>query len=93
MAGTRRPGEHGDKGQDSGTEEATAQDPALVRLKKLGLEVGEPKIFSQECGWVLGTWKRGPQSGGTPRPHGVSVQPLTCMAGTFVTFTIFTSHR
>lgn len=76
--------------------EAVAKHLDQVRLRKLGLEPGEPMIFlPRNGGWVLGTWKRRPQGQATFRkdhtPCGVSV--ASHLHGTFITFAIFTSHR
>lgn len=76
--------------------EAATEDLGQVRLRKLGLEPGEPMMFlPRNGGWVLGTWKRRPQGQATFRkdhtPCGVSV--ASHLHGTFITFAIFTSHR
>ena len=47
--------------------EAAAEDPALVRLKKLGLEVGEPKIFLP--GMVGGSLELGREGHSQEGPH------------------------
>jgi len=93
VAGTRRPGEHGDKGSDSGTEGSCSRGPGPGKAEEAGAGGCRAKDFSpRNGGWVLGTWNRGLQSGRAPR-HVAFLQPLTCMAGTCVTFTILTSHR
>lgn len=57
----------GTKDRTQAQREATAQDPALVRLKKLGLEVGEPKIFLP--GMAGGSLEPGREGHSQEGPH------------------------
>lgn len=57
----------GTKDRTRAQREAAAEDPALVRLKKLGLEVAEPKIFLP--GMVGGSLELGIEGCSQEGPH------------------------